>query len=68
MPITIYFFSVKPSTKESTDGDVKVKFFIAISGICLGIFEGSYGSHRAVPERMSALYDRGGTRTYDPVH
>ena len=31
----------------------KVKFlFIAISGICLGIFKGSHGSHRAAPEPM----------------
>ena len=32
---------------------IKVKFlFIAISGISLGIFEGSHGSHRAQPEPM----------------
>ena len=32
---------------------LKTKFlFIAISGICLGIFEGSHGSHRAAPEPM----------------
>ena len=31
----------------------KVKFlFVAISGICLGIFKGSHGSHRAAPEPM----------------
>ena len=32
---------------------LKVKFlFTTISGICLGIFEGSHGSHRAAPEPM----------------
>ena len=32
---------------------VKVKLLsIAISGICLGIFEGSHCSHRAAPEPM----------------
>ena len=31
----------------------KVKFlFIAISGICFGIFEGFHGSQRAAPEPM----------------
>ena len=31
----------------------KVKFlFIAISGICLGIFENSHGNHQATPEPM----------------
>ena len=32
---------------------LKLKFlFIAISGICLGIFQGSHGSHQAAPEPM----------------
>ena len=31
----------------------EIKFlFIAVSEICLGIFEGFHGSHRAVPEPM----------------
>ena len=34
----------------------KVKFiFVVISGIYLGIFEGSHGNHRVVPEPMCLL-------------
>ena len=32
---------------------IKLKFlFIAIAGVCLGIFKGSHGSHRAAPKPM----------------
>ena len=42
---TIFFQPNKKKVKK------KVKLsVIAISGICLGIFKGSHGSHRAVPE------------------
>ena len=35
---------------------LKLNFlFIAISGICLAIFEGSHGSHRAAPELMCLI-------------
>ena len=37
-------------------GQLKKKFlFIAISGICFGIFQGSRGSHRAAPGPMCLL-------------
>ena len=37
----------------SVDNNVIIMFrFIAISGICLGMFKGSHGGHRAAPELM----------------